>query len=226
MQLGILGTGRMAVRLADLAARGGHEIVLGSRTPQRAEQIAAQLTGGSIRGGTYQEAAAAENVLPALFIRQGAMDILEELQTALASKVVIDVLNPFDETGWDFMTDWNTSAAEELQALLPTSRIVSIFKWPFWEAYENPAFEGGPMDIIYTGDDASAKTIALELFKAAPFRFLDGGPLIHARYTERMTLFAGLVGKPLGYLPRVGWRLLGEPWTPGEKDAYAHIINH
>src|SRR5262249_5147193 len=33
--IGILGTGRMAVRLAKLFAACGHEVILGSRTPER-----------------------------------------------------------------------------------------------------------------------------------------------------------------------------------------------
>lgn len=223
MQLGILGTGRMAVRLADLAAKGGHSVILGSRTPERARNIAAQLQ-GEVKGGSYDEAIQAPHVLPALFMRNGALDILAGLRQQLAGKIVIDILNPFDKTGDGYMTAWDTSAAEELQKVLPESRIVSIFKWPFWEAFENPDFEGGPMDIVYTGDDEGAKKAALELFKAAPFRFLDGGGLANARYTERMTLFAGILGAKLGYLPRVGWRLMGEPWTPAVKDAYAHML--
>jgi len=38
--IGILGTGRMAVRLAKLFAACEHEVILGSRTPERAARIA------------------------------------------------------------------------------------------------------------------------------------------------------------------------------------------
>ena len=38
--IGILGSGRMAVRLAKLFAACGHEVILGSRTPERAARIA------------------------------------------------------------------------------------------------------------------------------------------------------------------------------------------
>ena len=107
---------------------------------------------------------------------------------------------------------------------LGTARIVSTFKWPFWEAFENAEFEGGPMDIIMTGDDQEAKDTVLRLFSASPWRVLDGGGLAQARFTERMTLFCGQLGAKYGYLPRVGWRLLGEPWQPGVKDAFATTV--
>ena len=85
-------------------------------------------------------------------------------------------------------------------------------------------FDGGPMDIVMTGDDDEAKAVVLDLFRASPWRFLDGGGLAQARFTERMTLFAGQLAAKYGYLPRVGWRLLGEPWDAGVNDAYGDII--
>jgi len=223
LDFGIIGTGRMAVRLADLAAKSGHRVVLGSRDPVRAAKIAAKL-GGQTSGGSYEEAVACEIVMPAIFIRDGAFKALEPFAGAVDGKVVVDIFNPFNETYDDFVLPWDTSAAEELQKIWPGARIVSTFKWPYWEAFENHEFEGGPMDIVYTGDDAQAKGVVLELFSASPWRFLDGGGLAQARFTERMTLFAGQLAARYGYLPRVGWRLLGEPWQGGVKDAYGHII--
>lgn len=224
LNFGILGTGRMAVRLAHLAAKSGHTVVLGSRTPGRAQAIAAGLT-GRVSGGTYDEAAACDIVMPSLFIRDGAFDTLRPFAEVVSGKTVIDILNPFNATYDDFILPWDTSAAEQLQSIWPKARLVSAFKWPFWEAFENDDFDGGPMDVIYTGDDSTAKSQLLELFKASPWRFLDGGGLTHARFTERMTLFCGQLGARYGYLPRVGWRLLGEPWQGGVKDAYAHLID-
>lgn len=223
LNFGILGSGRMAVRLADLAAKSGHNVILGSRDPARARGIADAL-GGSVSGGSYQEAVAADIVMPSIFIRDGAMDILAPFKDAVAGKIVVDILNPFNDTYSDFILPWDTSAAEELQKLWPGARIVSTFKWPFWEAFENAEFEGGPMDVIYTGDDHDAKAAVLKLFSASPWRFLDGGGLAQARFTERMTLFCGQLAAKYGYLPRVGWRLLGEEWQGGVKDAYGDVI--
>ena len=223
LKFGIIGTGRMAVRLADLARKGGHQIVLGSRDPLRAAAIAGQL-GERASGGSYDDALEADIVMPSIFIRDGAFDQLRPFADRVAGKIVVDILNPYNDTYDGFLLPWDTSAAEELQKLWPQARIVSIFKWPFWEAFENAEFEGGPMDVVHTGDDDEAKAVVLELFRASPWRFLDGGGLEQARFTERMTLFAGQLAARQGYLPRVGWRLLGEPWEPGVNDAYGHII--
>lgn len=225
LELGILGTGRMAVRLADLARKGGHRVILGSRDPVRAATIAARLDGsGQVTGGGYDDAAAAEVVLPAIFIRDGAFEQLAPFAPRVEGKVVVDIFNPFNEAYDDFILPWDTSAAEELQKLWPGARIVSAFKYAYWEAFENPDFDGGPMDVIYTGDDPDAKAVLLELFRASPWRFLDGGDLASARYTERMTLFLGRLSARYGFGPRLGWRVLGGPWEGGKHDAYAHII--
>src|SRR3546814_15974889 len=117
------------------------------------------------------------------------------------------------------ISDWSSDVCSS-----DLARIVSTFKWPFWEAFENANFDGGPMDIVYTGNDQEAKEVVLDLFRASPWRFLDGGSLESARFTERMTLFAGRLAARSGYLPRVGWRLLGEPWAMGEMDAYNQIL--
>jgi predicted dinucleotide-binding enzyme len=213
----------MAVRLAHLAQKGGHSVLLGSRDAERAKAIAARL-GTNVLGGSYEEAADRDIVLPSIFIRDGAFDDLRPFAEAVNGKIVVDILNPYNDQYDDFLFPWDTSAAEELQKLWPGARIVSTFKWPFWEAFENPDFDGGPMDIVMTGDDDEAKKVVLDLFRASPWRFLDGGGLAQARFTERMTLFAGQLAAKYGYLPRVGWRLLGEPWEAGKHDAYGDII--
>ena len=101
--LGILGTGRMGVRLAAMFARAGRTVVLGSRDRARAEHIVASLGIPGLTGGTYREAAEATNVLPAAFIRDGLFDLLEEHRAALDGKTIIDITNPFNADYSDFV---------------------------------------------------------------------------------------------------------------------------
>ena len=58
-EIGILGTGRMGVRLAAMFARAGRQVVLGSRDPARAAELTARLNIGQLRPGSYDEALAA-----------------------------------------------------------------------------------------------------------------------------------------------------------------------
>jgi predicted dinucleotide-binding enzyme len=59
--IGILGTGRMGVRLALLFADLGHKVILGSRDRERAIQMLHNLNRDDIQPGSYQAAASAES---------------------------------------------------------------------------------------------------------------------------------------------------------------------
>ena len=91
--------------------------------------------------------------------------------------------------------------------------------------FDQPVFdEGGLSDIYVVGDDAAAKREFFELVANTPFRYLDAGKLSNARTVERMTLLVGELGVRYGFFPRMNYRLLGEPWTPGHADAVGHLI--
>lgn len=51
--IGILGTGRMGVRLAQMFAQAGHTVVLGSRVPARSAQIVQGLGQATLSSGSY-----------------------------------------------------------------------------------------------------------------------------------------------------------------------------
>lgn len=223
-QIGILGTGRMAVRLARILVDNGHSVVLGSRTPTRAANLARSLGERLCAGGTYEDAAASPYVLPAIFLRDGLFDVMERLRPRLEGKTLIDIANPFNADYTGFILPWGTSASEEMQRRFPSSPVVGLFKNIAWETFENPRFAEGVSDIYVVGDHEGAKRRVIDLFTPSSFRLVDAGALANARIVERMTLFAMELGAHLGYLPRVGWKLLGEPWVPGKKDAWAKTL--
>lgn len=222
--IGILGTGRMAVRLARLFADSGNDVILGSRTPERATRITQGLGRVGIKPGTYEQAADAPVVLPAMFLRDGMLNTIEALRPKFDGKLWIDITNPFNERYDDFILPWNTSGAEEIQTRFPRARLVGAFKNVWWEVFDQPTFDGQLSDVYVVGEDAAAKREFLQLVRDTPFRYLDAGRLANARFVERMTLFAAELGQRQGFFPRMNWRLLGEPWSVGKADRVAHLI--
>ena len=210
-QLGILGTGRMGARLAAMFARAGRTVVLGSRSLDRANIIVRRLAIPGLSAGTYDDAAGAEAVLPAIFLRDELVPHLTSVRHQLNGKLLIDISNPFNEDYSDFLTPWNSSGAELLQGHFPKARIVGAFKNVFAEVFDRPMFDGTPSDVLVTGDDEEAKRQFLALCEGTPFRYLDAGPLRNSRTVERLTLLTGRLGRQLNTYPTMNWRLLGHP---------------
>ena len=206
--LGVLGTGRMGSRIAAMFARAGKRVVLGSRDSERSAAIVDKLQIPTLRAGCNSDALSAKAVLPAVFMRDGLFDLLDRKCASLTGKLLIDISNPFNEDYSDFVTPWDTSAAEELQRRFPQARVVGAFKNVFWEVFDHPQFGETLSDVLVTGDRQRDKAEFLRLAAGTPFRYLDAGPLVHSRTVERLTFITSSLGKQLNSYPRMNWRLL------------------
>ncbi len=223
--IGILGTGRMGIRLSLLLANLGHQVILGPRSIERATRIVRELGHQHIHPGTYGEAADAKFILPAMFLRDGSLTTLEPFRGQLDNKIYIDISNPFNDDYTDFILPWNTSGAEDIQHRFPKTRVVGAFKNVWWEVFDAPQFGDTFSDVFVVSDRADAKAEFFSLVEGSPFRYIDAGKLSNARTIERMTLLSGELGQRYHYFPRMNYKLLGENWTLGKADRLTTIIN-
>ena len=214
-ELGVIGTGRMGTRLAAMFARAGRRVILGSRDSDRAAAIVDALNIPTLRAGCNSDALEAPAILPAVFIRDGLFDLLDRRCRMLTGKLLIDISNPFNADYSDFVTPWDSSGAEQLQARFPQAGVVGAFKNVFWEVFDQPQFGETVSDVLITGDDPAAKAEFLQLSQGTPFRYLDAGPLIHSRTVERLTFITSSLGRQLDSYPRMNWRLLTQPGAAG-----------
>lgn len=210
-ELGVLGTGRMGPRLAAMFARAGRRVVLGSRDPDRAADIVEKLDIPTLRAGRNADALAAPAILPAVFIRDGLVDLLDCHCSRLRGKLLIDISNPFNADYSGFTTPWDSSGAEVIQSRFPQARVVGAYKNVFWEVFDQPDFDGELSDVLVTGDDPAAKAKFMALAEGTPFRYLDAGPLENSRTVERLTFITSSLGRQLHSYPRMNWRLLTQP---------------
>ncbi|MBI4752586.1 MAG: NAD(P)-binding domain-containing protein [Acidobacteria bacterium] len=213
--IGILGTGRMGVRLALLFAQAGNQVLLASRDVARAQRITDSLNQPNLRPATYPEALTAPVILPSIFVRDGLLDELVSWKTQLAGKLLIDITNPFNDDYSDFILPWDTSSAEQIQQRLPETKVVGAFKNVWWEVFDQPQFGTEISDVYVVSDHPEAKQVFFKLVEGSPFRYIDAGRLSNARTVERMTLLSGEMGRNLGITPRLNYKLLGTPWEVG-----------
>jgi NADPH-dependent F420 reductase len=193
LTIGLLGgTGPQGRGLALRLALAGHRVLLGSRYPEKAAAIVAELLGGRdlpVHGVANRDAARGAEVVFLVFPFAGQAAVLPGLAEAIGAKVVVDVINPFgwDEAGPRLVEVPEGSAAEQAQALLPSARVVAAFHHAAPKLLADPDREV-ETDVLVAGDDQAAKGLVVELADQIPgCRGVDAGPLRLARQLEGFT---------------------------------------
>ncbi len=191
MQIGILGgTGPQGRGLARRLAAAGHQVILGSRSAERAQQVADEYADlGEVSGGRNADAAAAELVIVTVPY-DGHAELLGSLADELAGKIVVDSVNPigFDHQGPFPLPVEAGSAAQEAQKLLPGSTVVGAFHHVSAVRLDDPQINRFDGDVLVVGEDRAAVELVCELATAIPgARGIYAGRLRNAGQVEALT---------------------------------------
>lgn len=188
------GTGPQGKGLGYRFAKGGHEVILGSRSEERAvtaaEELDVRVTAGSVRGAANAKAAEVADLVLLAVPFDGHDALVAELAPQLAAKVVISCVNPlgFDKRGPHGLDLGPTSAAETAQGLLPESRVVGAFHHLSATTLIGEADVLDHEDVLVCGDDADAKQQVIELAATVTGKpGIDAGALRLARQLEPLT---------------------------------------
>jgi 8-hydroxy-5-deazaflavin:NADPH oxidoreductase len=214
VKVGILGgTGPQGRGLATRFAAAGHDVLIGSRSAERAELIAAEIGqvdgSGRLVGVSNSEAAAAELVIVSVPY-DGHADLLSSLATELAGKIVVDCVNPigFDHHGPFPLRVAAGSAAQEAQQLLPDSTVIGAFHHVSAVLLNDPTVDHFADDVLVLGEDRDAVAVVCELATAIPgARGIYAGRLRNAGQVE--TLTANLIAINRRYKTQSGLAITG-----------------
>jgi NADPH-dependent F420 reductase len=130
--VGILGgTGPAGRGVAIRLASCGHQVILGSRDSERAQQVATTLTPrgeGSVQGGTNEDAAHCELVVVAT-PWDSAVTTVTALRAQLSGKTIISMVNALAREGRELTPLYppRGSMAAQIAFALPDSTIVGAF---------------------------------------------------------------------------------------------------
>jgi NADPH-dependent F420 reductase len=207
------GTGDQGRGLARRFSLAGHEVVLGSRSLDRAEAAAASLleivpATAAVRGLTNADAAAAGDVAVVAVPYEGHATLLADLAAPLAGKIVVDCVNPlgFDKHGAFALDVPEGSAAEQAAALLSDSKVVAAFHHVSAVLLLDPAVGSVDTDVLVLGDDRDATDLVQELVgQIAGMRGIYAGRLRNARQVEGLT--ANLISVNRRYKAHAGLRV-------------------
>jgi len=194
MKHAVLGTGEVGRTIATKLTSLGHEVRMGSRTPDNEAATAwAASAGERASHGTFADAAAFGDVVWNCTSGAHTLTVLDAAREHLAGKVLIDLANPlnFSQGFPPFLDVANTeSLAEQVQAAHPEARVVKTLNTVANAVMVNPGKLAEPTEVFVCGDDADAKftvtTILNEFGWASP---IDLGGLSNARGTEAWLLF-------------------------------------
>ena len=187
------GTGPQGRGLARRFAAAGLEVVIGSRSAERAESTAADLVdavGGSVRGSDNTGAAAAGDIVVVAVPWDGHKELLEELAEVLAGKIVVDCVNPlgFDKQGAYALPVEEGSATQQAAAILTESTVVGAFHNVSAVKLEDPDVTEVDTDVLVLGDVREATDLVRALADTIPgVRGVYGGRLRNAHQVEAFT---------------------------------------
>lgn len=178
----IIGNGNMGTAIGGIVAAGGNTVEYVGR--DAVEQVTGDIV---ILAVPYPSVAT----------------IVEARREQLAGKVVVDITNPLDFATFDsLVVPADSSAAAELAAALPDSRVLKAFNTNFAATLAAKTVGGAqPTTVLVAGDDDLAKQALLDVVRAGGLNAVDAGSLARARELESV----GFLQLTLAVQEKVGW---------------------
>ena len=216
MKIAILGgTGDQGPGLALRWAIAGEEVMIGSRSRERAERVAAELNAevgqARIRGLDNVQAAAAADIVVLTVPYSAHLATLESVRSQLQGKILIDVSVPLDpENPRKMKMPVAGSATEEAQAFFgDATKVVAAFQNIAAHLLRDPHHDID-CDVLVCGNDVEAKKTVMGLVATMGLQAYDVGPAESARVVEGLTSI--LIRLNIRYKAKgAGIRLTGLP---------------
>jgi predicted dinucleotide-binding enzyme len=178
----IFGSGNMGTAIAGVLSSGGADV----------EHIGSADTDATVAGDIVILAVP----YPAL------MDIVAAYGPQLAGKTVVDISNPLNFETFDSLTvPADSSAAAELAAALPSSKVLKAFNTTFAATLGAKTVGPNKTTVLIAGDDADAKSELTAAIAAGGVDAIDAGNLRRARELEAV----GFLQLTLAAGEKIGW---------------------
>jgi 8-hydroxy-5-deazaflavin:NADPH oxidoreductase len=192
MRVGIIGSGVVAQSLGAGFLKHGHELMLGTRDPDKLAGWVLQHPG--VRLGSVADTARFGELVVLAVKGTAALDVLRTAGDAsLSGKVVIDATNPIADLPpvngvLRFFTSLDESHMERLQREFPEVRFVKAFNSVGNAFMVNPEFPGGRPTMFICGNDEAAKKTVVGILDQFAWEVADMGKAEAARAIEPLCM--------------------------------------
>jgi 8-hydroxy-5-deazaflavin:NADPH oxidoreductase len=192
-KVGIIGSGIVGQTLAKGFVRYGYDVMIGTNTPSKKDELVAK-TDKKVVAGSFQDAAKfGEMVVFAVKGSAGEAAVKTAGIPNLSGKTVIDTMNPIADVPpvngiLSFYTSPNESLMERLQKLAPEAHFVKAFSCIGNAHMINPDFGGIKPTMFICGNHEGAKADVKTILDKFGFETEDIGKAEGARAIEPLCI--------------------------------------
>ena len=204
MKIGVLGTGDVGTNLASKLTELGHEVMLGSRSAEKARGLVKKM-GAKASGGTFADAASFAEVVFNCISGSGSLDALRSAGAKnLNGKVLVDVANPLSFANNQLtLTVANTdSLGEQIQRAFPAAKVVKALNTMNFRVQTDPGIVHGDSDAFICGNDPGAKAKVAEILGWFGWKsIIDLGGIDRSRGMEATLLIWFAISTKYNFAP-------------------------
>lgn len=206
-------TGNMGAALSKSLAKGNYRLLLRANDQDKLQGVINDIKAATATADVEAIACPVNacweaDIIIAAVPYGAEKDVAEKIRDVANQKIVISISNPLNETYDGLVTEPDTSAAEELQKLLPHSKVFKAFNTTFSANFAAPIIDGQQTDAFIAGNDADALQTVSELVQTVGFNPVIAGDLSASRTLEAMQLLLIQLGMKYNYNWHAGWKIL------------------
>jgi hypothetical protein len=206
-------TGNMGSAISKGLAKGNYRLLLMANGQNKLESLKTELEKAGSKSEIFtlacpKEASWEADIIILATPYDAEKELAEKIRDVAAGKIVVSISNPLNSSYDGLVTAPDTSAAEELQKLLPLSNVVKAFNTTFAADFGSPIIDGKTVDAFIAGNDEEALETVSELVKTTGFNPVVAGDLSVSRILERMQFLLISLGVKYNYNWHAGWKIL------------------
>jgi predicted dinucleotide-binding enzyme len=183
----------MGSAIAKSLCKGNYKLLLCSKEPGKIETLINDIKSTNSLADVeisdcFKEACWEADIIIAAVPYASEQEVAERIKEVANQKIVISIANPLNETYTGLITAADTSAAEELQKLLPHSKVIKAFNTTFAADFSTAVIDRKKIDAFIAGNDEDALETVSELVSTAGFNPVIAGVLSASRTLENTQL--------------------------------------